>query len=83
MESLFEPGVNCLVFDRIGHQELTEEDVTECLREVKEHLKQLVDPVDNQRIGLAGYNRLREVMWSTDNPLDTEAFSNFMKRVFP
>jgi hypothetical protein len=83
MQELLIPGKTCLVFDRIGHQELTDADVTSCIGEVQDHLMKLQDPECNQLIGRAGYDRLKEVMWSEDNPHDVEVFSSFMRRVFP
>jgi len=80
MQDLFEPGVTCLVFDRETHDGLTEDDVQDCTREVKEHLERLQDPTENQRIGLAGHNRLKEIMW--DKSKDSEHLSNFMEKMY-
>lgn len=83
MQDMFEPGVTCLVFDRETHNGLTDADVSECTREVKEHLERLADPVENKRIGDAGRKRLRELMWSADNAADVASLRAFMERNFP
>lgn len=83
MEDLFTSGLNCLTFDRRTHNSLTESDVKECTREIKEALTQLSDPSENKRIGEAGHNRLKEIMWSTKNPDDVGSLQKFMDKCFP
>lgn len=80
MQDLFEPGETCLVFDRETHDGLTPEDVADCTREVGEHLERLRDPVENRRIGEAGRERLRQVMWDANNPADVESLKAFLTR---
>jgi len=80
MRELFEPGVNCLIFDRETHDPLSDQDVTDCTKEIQEHLRQLRDPLENRRIGLAGYNRLKEIMWNEER--DAENLDKFMKGAF-
>lgn len=82
MQDLLEPGVTCLTFDRIGHQELTDQDVVECLNEVRSHLEALSDPAYNREIGMAGYERLKHVMWSKDSTHDVQTLNDFMGRWF-
>lgn len=82
MESLLIPGETCLVFDRETHDPFTPADLVECEREVAGHLERLRDPVENERIGRAGYERLREVCWSEKRPADVESLRAFMERHF-
>lgn len=76
MGELFEPGVNCLVFDRETHDNLSDEDVTECKREILEHLQRLDDPVENRRIGEAGRARLKELLWTVER--DGQSLTEFL-----
>jgi len=80
MEGLLVPGETCLVFDRETHEGLTPEDVTSCTAEVAGHLAKLKNQDYNRQIGLAGYNRLREVMWREDR--DADGLRKFMRRNF-
>jgi hypothetical protein len=80
MEKLFEDGYTCLMFDRIGHQGLTDEDVTECLHEVREALEFLRNPGENRRIGMAAHDRLQALMWSSEVETDVSTFKRFMER---
>lgn len=82
MQSLFIPGETCLVFDRETHDGLTPEDVAECTRELTEHLARLQDPAENKRIGQAGRERLKAVMWSESKKEDVESLREFMGRHF-
>lgn len=83
MEELLIPDKTCLVFDRIGHQELTKQDVVECTKEVQEHLRKLQNPEYNRKIGMAGYNKLLQVLWSPTRSADVESLNKFMRKVFP
>lgn len=83
MQDLLVPGKTCLVFDRETHDALTPEDVRSCTAEVVGHLKRLRDPAENRRIGEAGRQRLREVMWDADNSQDVDSLNRFLQRHFP
>lgn len=80
MQDLFESGVTCLVFDRETHEGLSAADVDNCTAEVREHLAALEDPDLNRTIGLAGYNRLKEVMWDQHNSKDVDSLQDFFSR---
>jgi hypothetical protein len=82
MSSLLIPGETCLVFDRETHDGLTERDVAECTWDVRCHLYNLRDPDYNRRIGMAGRERLKQVMWSKDKPEDVASLREFMNRHF-
>lgn len=81
MDDLLIPGETCLVFDRTGHQGLTDQDVVDCINEVRRHLDYLRVPENNVKIGLAGKHRLAEVMWNEER--DGDHFRNWMERIFP
>lgn len=81
MSDLFIPGETCLVFDRETHDGLSAKDVEECTAEVKNHLARLRDPGENQRVGRAGRERLKALMW--DENRDAPSLREFMQRVFP
>ena len=81
MQELLIPGETCLVFDRETHDGLNDADVADCLREVSGHLAALRDPALNRRIGEAGYERLKQVMWREDR--DGPTLVEFMQRNFP
>ena len=80
MQDLLIPGETCLTFDRETHDPLNEEDIRSCTEEIAQHLKTLSNPTENERIGMAGYERLRQVMWSETNPSDVESLKQFMER---
>lgn len=82
MQELFVPGMTCLVFDRETHDGLNEKDVEDCLREIGEGLEALRDPSYNQKIGQAGKERLRELMWSESKAEDVGSLRDFMERNF-
>lgn len=82
MQELFVPGETCLVFDRETHDALSEQDVAECTREIREALERLRDPIENCRIGEAGNRRLLELMWNDKNPQHVESLRQFMERHF-
>lgn len=82
MQNLLIPGETCLVFDRETHEGLTDEDVAECTREVGEHLERLLDPIENRRLGIAGRERLREVMWSESRAADVDGLKAWLGRHF-
>jgi hypothetical protein len=83
MQSLFSPGNSCLVYDRETHEGLSDKDVEECTREVKQHIETFKDPRENARIGMNGRNRLKEVMWNETSQHDHISFERFMARHFP
>lgn len=83
MQALLIPGETCLVFDRETHDGLTPEDVASCTAEVAGHLERLRDPAENQRIGMAGRQRLKEIMWSENRPSDVESLRAFMDKHYP
>lgn len=83
MQDLLIPGETCLVFDRETHEGLSQEDVEECTREVGEHLRRLEDPSENSRIGMAGYRRLKEIMWSPTRENDVQSLGEFFRRNYP
>lgn len=80
MGHLLIPNETCLVFDRETHEGLTEQDVVDCTTEVRRHLDRLKDPEENRRLGMAGRQRLAEVMWRVDR--DGEGFREWMERMF-
>lgn len=83
MQELLIPGETCLTFDRETHDPLSDEDVTSCLAEISEHLSYLSSPENNARLGEAAHHRLKEVMWSADNPKDVGSLRTFLERNFP
>jgi hypothetical protein len=83
MQDLLIPGETCLVFDRETHEGLSEEDVHQCTAEAKAALERLRDPTENRRIGLAGRERLKALMWSPDRPGDVSSLQTFLQRMFP
>lgn len=80
MDELFIPGETCLVFDQPTHAGLTEEDAAECEREIADALQRLSDPITNKKIGMAGRDRLLDLMW---NETDIPSLAEFMQRTFP
>lgn len=80
MQELLVPGETCLVFDLEGHQGWEPRDVEECVREVKDRLNYLKDPTFNLRIGLAGYDRLKQLMWNEER--DGAKFVKWMRKNF-
>lgn len=80
MEDLLIPGKTCYVFDRPTHDPISPEEVQEVRRELDEILKTLAIPHMNQQIGEAGKRRLKELMWSKDNPDDVASFRDFLTR---
>lgn len=82
MGELLVPGETCLVFDRETHDGLTEEDVRTCTEEVSKHLDVLRDPETNRRIGMAGHERLKNIMWSEQKHSDVASLREFMQRNF-
>jgi DNA-binding PadR family transcriptional regulator len=81
MQDLLIPGETCLVFDRETHDGLTPDDVYYCTAEVREHLERLRDQAENYRIGSAGRQRLREVMWREDR--DGPGLREWLGRMYP
>jgi hypothetical protein len=74
--TLLERGVTCLVFD--DHDEPSRHDDEECVREVHRAVAMLEDPVINRRVGEAGRDRLRGLLWN-----DAAGFAAFLERHFP
>lgn len=89
MEPLFEEGVTCLCFDArlpkgYGASGATPPiDAAECAREAAECVERLRDPELNRRIGEAGRDRLRSIMWDGDSVADVEGLDTFLQRFFP
>lgn len=83
MQELLIPGQTCLVFDQESHAKLSDQDVRDCLKEVKEHLAALADPIYNAKIGLAGRERLKNIMWDENRIADRESMISFMEAKFP
>lgn len=89
MHSLFEEGVTCLCYDRgvadggAKDGQCLPIDAKECAREAAERVAELRDPATNRRIGEAGRERLRQLMWSRDARSSTESLTEFMSREFP
>lgn len=69
MQDLLVPGETCFVFDRETHDPLSDQDVIECTAEVKQHLDLLSNPEENRRIGQAGHERLKQLMWRENRDL--------------
>jgi hypothetical protein len=82
MQDLLVPGETCLVFDRETHAGLTDEDVVNCVAEVKGHVEALQDVAFNRKIGDAGRERLRQVMWSEKKAEDVGSLRRFMVKHF-
>lgn len=82
MEDLLIPNETCLVFDRETHDGLSDTDVVECVNEVRENLKRLSNLEENKRIGMAGYERLKKVMWNPQDKADVHTLQNFMTGAF-
>jgi|SRR6185369_13618841 len=82
MQELFVPGETCLAFDRETHDPLSPSDVENCLAEIKEALSRLRDPGYNRKIGLAGKDRLKGLMWNKTRKSDIDSLTAFMGRHF-
>lgn len=80
MESLFIPGKTCLVYDQPTHDSLTRETTEECYREIRYNLFELDDVSINKKIGMAGRDRLLEIMWNEKR--DSESLRQFMSKHF-
>lgn len=74
---LFVPGETCAVFDA----ESGPLDSAQCIGEVRQALIELSRPALNVRIGSAGRDRLKEIMWDAD--VNTGSFRRFMEERFP
>lgn len=72
LHKLFSHGATCITFDR-----------PTAVEEVKSALHVLADPDYNTKLGLAGKNRLLEIMWNKDKPADLQSFKGFMEHYFP
>ncbi len=81
MQELLIPNETCLVFDRETHDELGREEAEQCARVIEQHLVDLQDPSNNKRIGEAGKEQLKKVMWTKEK--DTLSLSNWRERMFP
>ena len=82
MQDLLIPGETCLVFDRETHDGLAPYDIVNCLAEVKEHLTALSDPGYNRKVGEAGRERLKKIMWSDKSSNDVAALRSFIEMNF-
>lgn len=82
MHEMFQPGHNCLVFDRETHDPLTQDEVRICTREIEDAITQLSDPKENKRIGTAGKETLMKLMWSRFKLSDVDSFREFMNQHF-
>ena len=82
MQELLIPGETCLVFDRETHDPLTDEDVRECMTEIQGHLEALNDPEENLRLGHNLHEKLKSIMWSSENQNDVESFGRFISNNF-
>lgn len=86
MGELFVEGETCLCYDRgmvpepPGYMPI---DTAECIREAEECVSRLKDPKLNQRIGEAGRERLRKIMWSPIADSSRQSLTEFMTRMFP
>lgn len=80
MESLFIPGETCLVFDQPTHDSLTVETTEKCYEEIRYALWELDSTAKNIKIGMAGRDRLWEIMWNAKR--DGASFKEFMTKHF-
>jgi hypothetical protein len=90
---LFEEGATCLMYDFATEGALPEVepyrerytpvDVKDCVREIREALDQLTDPTLNRKIGEAGRERLRSLLWDPRKEKDVESLRSFLDRCFP
>ena len=88
MHDLFEDGVTCLYFEKPGLERIfgagpSPEEVDEAIKGIEKCLQRLSDPAENARIGLAGHNRLKELMWNERKEEDGRGFQEWMGRHFP
>ncbi len=81
MHDLFIPGETCLTFDENSDDWRSSADVPVCTKLLKDALERLRDPLENQRIGMNGHNKLLEVMWSNKNKVDVNSLTEFMNRL--
>lgn len=78
MGDLLEPGVTCLAIDRETHDPLSAADLKSMEEELQSHMDALRSIDFNQRIGEAGRQRLKSLLWA-----DKEGFQEWMRRSFP
>jgi hypothetical protein len=78
MEQLFEDGRTCLLFGEPSH---APPNIPDCLAEIKYALQLLQDQNNNVKIGLAGRERLKELMW--DERRDQPSLERWMKEMYP
>ncbi len=83
MQDLLVPNETCLVFDEETHAGFTADDLVVCEAEVKNALDVLQDKEFNRKIGNAGRERLKGIMWSSGKKSDVASFGEFMARNFP
>lgn len=79
MEELFVDDETCLTFGRASH-EFTPEDVPSHMMEINDALMRLKNPTENSRIGRAGHDRLKELMWHERR--DHASLAEFLGRNF-
>jgi hypothetical protein len=89
MQDMFIDGETCLVFDTMDdvskvHHSHTEEEITRSVKQVAAHLETLKDPDENIRIGFAGHNMLKKLMWNEKRrpKSDGDSFKQFMERMY-
>lgn len=82
MQELLIPNETCLVFDKETHDPLDESSARFLAKEIKDNLKILSNPKENIAFGERAYFRLKDIMWSEENPKDKESLYTFMKRHF-
>lgn len=81
MEELFIPGKTCLTFDKATHAPIEGMEVEECVKEIRGALQYLENHEDNWKIGLAGHERLKELLWSEEK--DGDSLRIWLGRHFP
>lgn len=81
MQELLIPDETCLTFHRETHESMTEQEVRDSIKKIKEHLTNLRNPAYNHHIGENGRKKLTEVMWREDR--DLESLQEFFRRNYP
>lgn len=84
MDDVYVDGQTCLLYDFVDlamvHHGHTDMEISRNCEQVAAHLERLKDPSENRRIGLAGHERLKELMWREDR--DLGSLAEFMGRNF-
>lgn len=86
MHEMFVDGETCLFFDRLDEPDLThggadDGRIAEAVARVGALLERLRDPEFNRRIGTAGRERLKSLMWRADR--DGPGLAAWLERNFP